>query len=82
MAAGALPIIMFTLIWLGVGVGGPYFVPAGPHKQLIQLSLALTAGCCWLLWLCCYMSQMNPLVGPQVDRNALAAMHFYWGKLE
>ena len=34
-----------------------------------------------LLWLCCYMSQMNPLIGPELDRKALAAMSFYWGNL-
>ena len=47
MAAGALPLVMFTLIWLGVGAVAPYFVPAGPHKRLIQLSLGLTGACCW-----------------------------------
>ena len=63
MGAAALPIIMFTLIWGGVGVVAPYFVKAGPNQRLIQTSLALTGACCWLFWLCCYMAQMNPLIG-------------------
>ena len=63
MGAAALPVIMFTLIWGGVGIVAPYFVKAGPNKRLIQTCLALTAACCWLFWLCCYMSQMNPLIG-------------------
>ena len=63
MGAAALPVIMFTLIWGGVGIVAPYFVKAGPNKRLIQTCLALTAACCWLFWLCCYMAQMNPLIG-------------------
>ena len=63
MGAAALPVIMFTLIWGGVGIVAPYFVKAGPNKRLIQTCLALTAACCWLFWLVCYMSQMNPLIG-------------------
>ena len=63
MGAAALPIIMFTLIWGGVGIVAPYFVKAGPNKSLIQTCLALTGACCWLFWLCCYMAQMNPLIG-------------------
>ena len=63
MVAAPLPVIMFTLIWGGVGIVAPYFVKAGPNKRLIQTCLVLTAACCWLFWLCCYMSQMNPLIG-------------------
>ena len=63
MGAAALPVIMFTLIWGGVGIVAPYFVKAGPNKRLIQTCLALTGASCWLFWLCCYMAQMNPLIG-------------------
>ena len=78
MGAAALPLILSTLIWGGVGGVVPYFVQAGPHKRVIQVSLMMTGACCWLLWLCCYMAQMNPLIGPQVDSKAAAAMLFYW----
>ena len=37
MGAAALPVILFTLIWLGVGAVAPYFVPPGPNKKLIQV---------------------------------------------
>ena len=47
MGAAALPLLMFTLIWGGVGGVAPYFVPAGPHKKLIQVSLMMTGACCW-----------------------------------
>ena len=47
MGAAALPLIMFTLIWGAVGGVAPYFVPAGSHKKLIQVSLMMTGACCW-----------------------------------
>ena len=99
MGAAALPVILFTLIWLGVGAVAPYFVPPGPNKKLIQVKnqtfsppayrnitnakvcLGLTGACCWLFWLCCYMSQMNPLLGPELDTKARFAMKAYWGTL-
>ncbi|XP_023342599.1 V-type proton ATPase subunit e 2-like isoform X1 [Eurytemora carolleeae] len=62
MVAHWLPVLMFTLIWGLVGGVAPKFVPRGPHQSLIQMSLLLTGICCWLFWLCCYMSQMNPLI--------------------
>ena len=72
MGAAALPVIMFTLIWGGVGLVAPYFVKAGPNKRLIQTCLTLTAACCWLFWLCCYMAQMNPLIG---QSSVLSPLH-------
>ena len=40
MAASALPVILFTLIWGAVAASG-YWVPQGPHKQLIQVGSVL-----------------------------------------
>ena len=39
MAAYWLPIFFFTLIWGIVGGVLPWFVPNGPHKQLIQVHI-------------------------------------------
>jgi len=78
MVAAAGPVVLFTLIWGGVA-GSGYWVPRGPHRSLIQVCLALTGACCWLFWLCCYMAQMNPLVGPILEPKALAAIHYHWG---
>ena len=47
MAASALPIILFTLIWGAVAASG-YWVPQGPHKQLIQVGSPVL-----LTWICC-----------------------------
>nr|ALS05197.1 vacuolar ATP synthase subunit e 2 [Tortanus dextrilobatus] len=79
MAAGWVPILFFTLIWGLVGGIAPKFVPQGSHKSLIQMCLLMTGACCWLFWLCCYMAQMNPLVGPEMDIKSLTAMKHYWG---
>jgi len=79
MGAGWLPVVAFTLIWGLVGGVAPRFVPSGPHKQLLQLCLVMTGLCCWMFWLFCYMCQMNPLLGPALDKNALVAVKHYWG---
>ncbi|XP_040576351.1 V-type proton ATPase subunit e 2 [Lepeophtheirus salmonis] len=78
MGAHWLPITLFTVLWGIVGAVLPIFVPKGPNKSLIQVSLMITGACCWLFWLCCYMAQMNPLIGPIVKREALIAMKNYW----
>ena len=47
--------------------------------DLLQVVLMITGACCWLFWLCCYMSQMNPLIGPVLETKALYAMKLQWG---
>jgi V-type H+-transporting ATPase subunit e len=39
----------------------------------------LTGACCWLFWLCCYMCQMNPLIGPVVPSHVALVMQQEWG---
>ncbi|KAH8366029.1 hypothetical protein KR093_008576 [Drosophila rubida] len=79
MGAAFFPILFFTALWGAVGIGMPIMTPNGPHQNLIRCILMLTAGCCWLFWLCCYMAQMNPLFGPRVKRHALAMIAKSWG---
>lgn len=95
MVAAAGPVVLFTLIWGGVaGSGywvprGPHrtLIQVGwllvvgwwVGRSPSQVCLALTGACCWLFWLCCYMAQMNPLVGPILEPKALAAIHYHWG---
>ena len=77
MGASVLPVAIFTAIWGVVGVLLPVLVPRSPHKSVIQVTfkqgkyfsnflhqvcLIITASCCWLFWLCCYMSQVMPLL--------------------
>ncbi|XP_065169610.1 V-type proton ATPase subunit e-like [Atheta coriaria] len=79
MGAAALPVIIFTAIWGAVGIGLPFIVPKGPNRGIIQVVLMLTAATCWLFWLCCYMAQMNPLIGPKLDRATILIMAQEWG---
>jgi hypothetical protein len=30
-------------------------------------------------WLCCYMAQMNPLIGPKLHQNTILIMAREWG---
>jgi V-type H+-transporting ATPase subunit e len=78
MGASVLPVAIFTAIWGVVGVLLPVLVPRSPHKSVIQVCLIISASCCWLFWLCCYMSQMNPLIGPILETKALYAMKLQW----
>lgn len=59
--------IFFTVFWGVVGALLGSFVPNGPNKGVIQIGLSLTAACCYTIWACCYMAQMNPLFGPQLN---------------
>ncbi|XP_044258733.1 V-type proton ATPase subunit e 2-like [Tribolium madens] len=79
MGASALPFIVFTVLWGGVGIVLPIIVPKGPNRGIIQVILMLTGVCCWLFWLCCYVAQMNPLIGPRLDKHILLVMAKEWG---
>ncbi|GJQ88144.1 hypothetical protein Trydic_g13149 [Trypoxylus dichotomus] len=79
MAAALLPFIVFTALWGIVGIIGPIAVRKGPNKGVIRVVLMLTAATCWLFWLCCYMAQMNPLIGPKLEAPILKLMAREWG---
>lgn len=78
MGAAATPIIIFTALWGVVGIVLPFIVPKGPNRGVLQVVLMLTAATCWLFWLCCYMAQMNPLIGPKITNTTLAIMSREW----
>ena len=46
--------------------------------SVIQVILILIGVCCWLFWFACYMSQMNPLIGPILNQRTLIAVKEYW----
>uniref|UniRef100_A0A182P933 Probable proline--tRNA ligase, mitochondrial n=1 Tax=Anopheles epiroticus TaxID=199890 RepID=A0A182P933_9DIPT len=58
MGASALPIIIFSAIFGVVGIVLPIVAPKGPNRG----------------WLCCYMAQMNPLIGPKLHQNTILIM--------
>lgn len=78
MGAAVIPVLVFTLIGAAVGLAFPFLLPRGTNRGVAQVVLALTGACCWFFWLCCYMAQMNPLIGPILPRKTLLAMHTYW----
>ncbi|XP_014248847.1 V-type proton ATPase subunit e-like [Cimex lectularius] len=79
MGFSFLPVTLMTAFWGAVGVVLPIFLPKGDNRGLIQLSLGLTAICSWLFWLCTYMAQMNPLVGPRLSTRTILIMSQEWG---
>lgn len=74
-----IPIMIgFTVFWGVIGIVFPFLAPKGPNRGILQLVLMLTAATCWLFWLCCYMAQMNPLIGPKLDRKVLLTIAKEW----
>ncbi|XP_015433186.1 PREDICTED: V-type proton ATPase subunit e 2-like [Dufourea novaeangliae] len=78
MGASILAVIFFTLFWGVIGLVLPIYVPKGVNRGILQLILILTAFTCWLFWLCCYMAQMNPLIGPKLSQNTILMMAREW----
>jgi len=78
MGASFFPVLFFTAGWGVVGIVLPFFVPSGPNKGILQVMLMLTAFTCWLFWLCCYMAQMNPLIGPILKSDTILLIGREW----
>jgi len=76
--SAVIPVVVVTLLWLAVGAVAPCFV-RGPNKSVIQTMLILTAVCGWLFWLCTYLTQLNPLIGPEVTPEIAINMVEQWG---
>ena len=81
MGAGWAPLILYTGFFGIIGGVLPKLVPKNwPYRGVTQVALALIGVCCWLFWLCCYMSQMNPLIGPILSQRSLIAAKVFWGE--
>ncbi|XP_073998241.1 V-type proton ATPase subunit e-like [Rhodnius prolixus] len=79
MGFSFLPCALITAFWAVIGIVLPIFLPKGTNRGLIQLSLILTAATSWLFWLCAYMAQMNPLIGPKLKNTTILMMANEWG---
>jgi len=79
MGASILPLILFTVIFGIIGLLLPIFVPKNPYRGVVQVALILTGATLWFFWLFCYMSQINPLIGPILNQRSLIAVKTYWG---
>ncbi|XP_065220977.1 V-type proton ATPase subunit e-like isoform X2 [Planococcus citri] len=80
MGAAFWPVVLVSAFWGVVGIVLPFYTPKGPNRGIFQLILMLTGATCWLFWLCCYMAQMNPLIGPKLTNNTLILMDAAWGQ--
>ncbi|KAL1122764.1 hypothetical protein AAG570_003091 [Ranatra chinensis] len=78
MGASIIPCIIMTILWAIVGIFLPILVPKGPNRGIIQVALILTGVTCWLFWLCAYMAQMNPLIGPKLKNTTILMMAKQW----
>ncbi|XP_017006917.2 V-type proton ATPase subunit e [Drosophila takahashii] len=74
-----LMIIFFTIFWAAVAKFGPLLVTKDPHDDLVRCIFLLTAVVCWLFWLCCYLAQLNPLLGPKLNGNTIRIIAASWG---
>ena len=75
MGVAWAPFILITAMFGMIGGFLPKFIPPHwPNRELNKVVIVLIAVCCWLFWLCCYMSQMNPLIGPILKQRTLIAV--------
>ncbi|XP_065183213.1 V-type proton ATPase subunit e 2-like [Sycon ciliatum] len=79
-AAAAFSVV--TIFWLIVGIAGPVLVnfvmKRSPNKGIVQTMLVTTAVCCYLFWLCTFLSQYNPLTAPQLEKNIACFIRQQW----
>ena len=40
--------------------------------------LGMSAACCWLFWLCAFLFQLNPLMGPALNTDLIRIMQQEW----
>jgi V-type H+-transporting ATPase subunit e len=73
-----IPFIVLSGFWGIFGIIVPFFIPKGPNRGIIQLVLAETAVCCYLFWVCTFLMQLNPLIGPQLANTTLYVIQKEW----
>ncbi|XP_065556444.1 V-type proton ATPase subunit e 2-like [Artemia franciscana] len=82
MGASAVPIAVMTGICLIIGAVLPWFAPKGQNQGITQTVLITTGACVWIFWLCAYMCQMNPLIGPVLHNSTMLLVYKEWGGVE
>ncbi|KAF6035138.1 ATP6V0E1 [Bugula neritina] len=61
-----------------IGLVIPFLVPKGPNRGIIQVMLVTTAVCFYVFWFCCILAQMNPLFGPELNKEAMYIVAQQW----
>uniref|UniRef100_A0A023FMH8 Putative vacuolar h+ atpase ixodes scapularis vacuolar h+ atpase n=1 Tax=Amblyomma cajennense TaxID=34607 RepID=A0A023FMH8_AMBCJ len=80
MGADVAAVSIVSVFWVVVGAVVPWFVRKGSHRSLIQAMIVTTSICCYLFWLCTYMSQMYPMVGPTLSNSTVVLVDAYWAR--
>jgi len=75
----AIPFIVMTGFWGIIGLIVPWFIPKGPNTGIIQVMLVEGAFACYLFWICTYLMQLNPLIGPQLANLTVLIVQNEWG---
>ncbi|CAI2731588.1 unnamed protein product [Schistosoma spindalis] len=73
-----IPLGVVSAFWFLVGVLGPVFVPKGPSKMLLSVSIVLTAVCCYLFWIGFYLAQYHPFFGPSLKTGSIRIIQQQW----
>ncbi|KAL5020868.1 hypothetical protein ScPMuIL_000023 [Solemya velum] len=82
MERRSLPVVIMTCFWGFVGIVMPvilhFSMRNSQNKGVIQLMLMMTAACCYLFWLCAFLFQLNPLIGPQLKTDLIRVLQADW----
>ncbi|XP_012945551.1 V-type proton ATPase subunit e [Aplysia californica] len=82
MAETALSVGIITAVWAFVGIVLPvlvhFLMGRSPNKGIVQICLVLTAVCCYIFWLTTFISQLNPLIGPELDVGLIRMIQMEW----
>jgi len=75
-----------SCFWAFIGVVCPvlvhFFMGRSPNKGIVQIMFMMTAVCCYLFWLCAFLFQLNPLIGPQLDTSLIRFMQYEWSGID
>lgn len=82
MGSPAIPFVVVTAFWGIIGIICPFFVRKSENSQIIRVCLILTAVCNWLFWVCVYLHQLNPLIGPELKPEIAVAVLEQWAGIK
>ncbi|CAG5121518.1 unnamed protein product [Candidula unifasciata] len=82
MAETGLSFGILSAVWAFVGIVLPiiiHFVMAkSPNRGIVQICLILTAVCCYIFWITTFISQLNPLIGPELPSGLIRMIQLEW----
>jgi V-type H+-transporting ATPase subunit e len=76
----AIPFIVMSAFWGAIGILLPWCIPKGPNRGIAQVILVETSVACYLFWVCTYLMQLNPLIGPQLSNTTIYVIQQEWAK--